>query len=422
MNESASLGFGLPRSDPRDDQQIDAEIDDELTFHIDQATRELVEAGQSDDDAKVNALARFGDVNKIKTQCKRIALEERIMLQRINLVLMIVVLLGVAFVSVQMYVTQKHNTLALQAIVTDLADMKMTAAQADRDGKVTIVGAVSRPGIYPIPKTGDYTLADVLVDAGPKDRAFKVQLLRQENGEHTLFAEETISMLHEMDRLKERIVDGDRVVVEPVLAYMPPPSTSYMGNVYIEGSIPRPGVYALQAGRNMTVSMLIKAAGGLKQSPVHVQVTRLDKAGNFQTIVDSLINDVSDLKQSDVLLQPDDHVIVTTVDGEIADMKVPAKGSSRGFIYLDGDVQRPGVYALPQVARLTLSRLVVSAGGSDTAAFHLRVIRTVDRKPDKVFDRLVDDLGDLAEDDFDLEPNDLVVVAATKDLPTNSDE
>ena len=172
----------------------------------------------------------------------------------------------------------------------------------------------------------------------------------------------------------------------------------------------------------MTVSMLIKGAGGLKQSPVHVQVTRLDKAGNFQTIVDSLINDVSDLNQSDVLLQPDDHVIVTTVDGEIADMKVPAAGRSPRLIYLDGDVQRPGVYALPQVARLTLSRLVVSAGGSDTAAFHLRVIRTVDRKPDKVFDRLVDDLGDLAEDDFDLEPNDLVVVAATKDLPTNSDE
>ena len=311
MNESASLRFGLPRFDPRDDQQIDAEIDDELAFHIDQATRELVEAGQSDDDAKVNALARFGNVNTIKTQCKRIALEERIMLQRINLVLMIVVLLGVAFVSVQMYVTQKHNTLALQAIVSDLADMKTTAAQASRDGKVTILGAVSRPGLYPIPKTGDYTLADLLVDAGPKDRAFKVQLLRRENGEHTPFAEETISMLHEMDRLKEQIVDGDRVLVEPVLGYMPPPSTSYMGNVYIDGSIQRPGVYALQAGRNMTVSLLIKGAGGLKQSPVQVQVTRFDETGNSQMIVDSLINQASDLNQSDVLLQPDDHVILS---------------------------------------------------------------------------------------------------------------
>jgi hypothetical protein len=225
MNESAPLRFGLPRFDPRDDQQIDAAIDDELTFHIEQVTRELVEAGQSDEDAKANALARFGDVQQIKAQCKRIALEERIMLQRINLVLMIVVLLAVAFVSVQIYVTQKYNTLALQAIVADLADMK-----------------------------------------------------------------------------------------------------------------------------------------------------------------------------------------------------VPNTATSPGFIYLDGDVQRPGVYGFPQIGRLTLSRLVVSAGGSDTPAFHLRVIRTVDQTPEKVFDRLVDDLGDLAEDDFNLESNDLVVVAATKDVQTNRDE
>ena len=219
MNESAPLRFGLPKFDPRDDQQIDAEIDDELTFHIEQVTRELIEAGQSDDDAKVNALARFGDIQQVKAQCKRIALEERIMLQRINLVLMIVVLLAVAFVSVQMYVTQKHNTLALQAIVAD-----------------------------------------------------------------------------------------------------------------------------------------------------------------------------------------------------IAGMKVPNTATSPGLIYLDGDVQRPGVYALPRIGQLSLARLVATAGGSDTAAFHLRVIRTVDDMPKKVFDRLVDDLGDLAENDINLESNDLVLVSATKDL------
>ncbi len=74
-----------------------------------------------------------------------------------------------------------------------------------------------------------------------------------------------------MDRLKEQIVVGDRVVVEPAPSYQPAQSTSYRGNVYIDGSIQRPGVYALQAGGNMTVSVLIKGAGGLKQSPVKVQ-------------------------------------------------------------------------------------------------------------------------------------------------------
>lgn len=422
MNESAPLRFGLPKFDPHDDQQIDAAIDDELTFHIEQMTREFVEAGQSVDDAKVNALARFGDVQQIKAQCKCIALEERIMLQRINLVLMIVVLLAVAFVSVQMYVTQEHNRLALQTIVTDIADMKVAAAQASRDGKVTILGAVSRPGIYPIPRTGDYTLANLLVDAGPQDRAFKVQLLRRGNGEHTTFAEETISMLHEMDRLQEQIVDGDRVVVEPVLSYRPARSTSNMGFVYVEGSIPRPGIYSLQAGGNMTLSVLIDGAGGLKQTPVQVQVTRLDETGNLEIIVDSLISEVSDLRRNNVLLHPDDHVIVTTIDEDIADTKVPTNGTSSRLVYLDGDVQRPGVYALPRVGRLTLSRLVAAAGGSQTDAYHLRVIRTVGNTPKKVFDRLVDDLGDLAENDLDLRSDDFVVVAATKAVPTKSDE
>ena len=118
-------------------------------------------------------------------------------------------------------------------------------------------------------------------------------------------------MLHEMDRLKEQIVDGDRVVVAPVLNYQPAQSTSHMGFVYVDGSILRPGAYALQAGGNMTVSMLIKAAGGLKHSPVQVQVTRFDETGNREMIVDSLINQASDLNQGDVLLHPDDHVILS---------------------------------------------------------------------------------------------------------------
>ncbi|MEE9129850.1 MAG: hypothetical protein V3T84_07500 [Phycisphaerales bacterium] len=73
-------------------------------------------------------------------------------------------------------------------------------------------------------------------------------------------------------------------------------------------------MYALQAGGNMTVSVLIKTAGGLKQSPVQVQVTRFDETGNRQMIVDSLINRTSDLNQGDVLLQPDDHVILSAAD------------------------------------------------------------------------------------------------------------
>ena len=181
MNESAPLRIGLPKFDPRDDPQIDAQIDDELTFHIEQVMREFVEAGQSDADAKVNALAQFGNVQQIKAQCKRIALEEQIMLQRINLVLMLVVLLVVAFIGVQMYVTQKHNTLALQTIVDDLANMK-NPPTGKSPGFVYIEGDVSRPGIYAVRADGRLMLSQLMLWSGLDALPVDVSVIRKIDG------------------------------------------------------------------------------------------------------------------------------------------------------------------------------------------------------------------------------------------------
>lgn len=181
MNESAPPRIGLPKFDSRDDQQIDAAIDDELTFHIEQATREFVEAGQSDDNAKVNALARFGDVQQIKAQCKCIALEERIMLQRLNFLLMLVVLLAVAFVSVQMYVTQKHNTLARRTIVDDLANMKIPPT-GKSPGFVYIEGDLTRPGIYAVRADGRLMLSQLMLWAGLDALPVDVSVIRKVDG------------------------------------------------------------------------------------------------------------------------------------------------------------------------------------------------------------------------------------------------
>ncbi len=55
------------------------------------------------------------------------------MLQRVNLVLMIVVMAVVVAVGAQVYITQRYNTLALQAITADLARMKFDAAAVERE-------------------------------------------------------------------------------------------------------------------------------------------------------------------------------------------------------------------------------------------------------------------------------------------------
>lgn len=120
--------------------------------------------------------------------------------------------------------------------------------------------------------------------------------------------------------------------------------------------------------------------------------------------------------------QKHNTLALQTIVADISDRQVRTRGTSSGFIYVNGDVPRPGIYSLPPIGRLTLARLLATAGGSDTSAIHLRVIRTVDNAPKTVFDRLVGDLGDLAEDDFNLRSDGFVTVSAAKDVQTNSDE
>jgi protein involved in polysaccharide export with SLBB domain len=38
-------------------------------------------------------------------------------------------------------------------------------------------------------------------------------------------------------------------------------------------------------------------------------------------------------------------------------------GPPQGYVYIDGEISRPGVYNMPSTGRLTLSRLVAAAGG-----------------------------------------------------------
>jgi len=155
-----------PRPDPRGEDQLEADLADEFEFHLAQRRREYERQGLDAAQARRAAADRFGDVQRIKAQCRRIAREERIMLQKINLVLMIVVLLVVIGVSVQMYITQRSNTLAIQAMSAQLAEQAMERKAAERGtGVVFVDGIIRRPGVYDIPADG-LTMSRLLVVAG----------------------------------------------------------------------------------------------------------------------------------------------------------------------------------------------------------------------------------------------------------------
>jgi len=60
-----------------------------------------------------------------------------------------------------------------------------------------------------------------------------------------------------------------------------------------------------------------------------------------------------------IVIRPNDRIYVET--------------TAQGVVYIDGEILRPGVYNLPQVGRLTLSRLVAAAGGPSVLAIPERV-------------------------------------------------
>lgn len=77
--------------DPRTPREIARDIDDELAFHLEMIERELHAEGRGEREAKEEARRRFGDVERVRRACAQIALKERAVLQRVNLVLIVVV-------------------------------------------------------------------------------------------------------------------------------------------------------------------------------------------------------------------------------------------------------------------------------------------------------------------------------------------
>ena len=83
-------------ADARSPRQVRRDVEDEIAHHLDALRDELRETGV--EEARIDAAAarRFGDPRRYADTCTRIALKERIMLQRINFALLILV--GVAVI------------------------------------------------------------------------------------------------------------------------------------------------------------------------------------------------------------------------------------------------------------------------------------------------------------------------------------
>ncbi len=157
-----SLGARLPAIDSRPISQVDQEIFDELEFHIAMRTEENMNLGMTADAARSAALVRFGDFAAVQQRCRRALLGERIMWQRIQMGLSVVLLGAVAVLAVQLYNGQRANRESIDDIASALKRLTPPAAGGaalvadEKAAKAESPATAEDPGkSYPIALKGD---------------------------------------------------------------------------------------------------------------------------------------------------------------------------------------------------------------------------------------------------------------------------
>jgi hypothetical protein len=159
----------LPPPDPRPLGQIDDDILDELQSHIEMRTQDNLAAGMTADAARQDALRRFGDFERTRRECRRVRVGERIMLQRLQAVLTVVLVGAVAYLAVAHYRGQCANEAALAKMSQALESIAGSAAgPSAAEAELKAMLASTAPVVVETsPKTGaidvDPTLPEIRV-------------------------------------------------------------------------------------------------------------------------------------------------------------------------------------------------------------------------------------------------------------------
>ncbi|MEM6884263.1 MAG: SLBB domain-containing protein [Verrucomicrobiota bacterium] len=181
----------------------------------------------------------------------------------------------------------------------------------------------------------------------------------------------------------------------------------FRGKAYVFGAVSQPGAIQIPTDEVLTVSKAILKVGGFAPSADRTTVRVERKTEDSKQSVIINMAEVIDGGQSekDITIEPNDFIVI-------------ANQSSRGRVFVSGQVMRPGPIPVPAEQPLTASDAILSAGGfqefADTSK--VRVIRKLGDGSDDTEEIIVNvgavlDKGEI-DKDIELQPDDRVVVRA----------
>ncbi len=210
----------------------------------------------------------------------------------------------------------------------------------EQNNRISVLGAVPKPGFFPMQDGRDLKVADAIALAGgPKPNAALTRaVLRHSDG--------TTQPINLYSLLIEG-VQNNNVVLRPDDIISIPEAKG----VTVIGEVTAPGSYPLEEGKDPHVSDALAAAGGLKVKPelARISVSRGVEGGSNVSMEINPVGllELSDLSQN-ARLRDGDIVSVTAV--------------KRNSISISGEVKTPGTYELSDGDSVT--ELISRAGGS----------------------------------------------------------
>jgi polysaccharide biosynthesis/export protein len=232
------------------------------------------------------------------------------------------------------------------------------------ENRVTVRGAVKRPGEFALGQNGVNTVKELLNAAeGLRDDAFKNRATITRLNENL----EPVLIAIDLNKLLAGQTDDIKLQKEDMLEIVFVQNLKEKYTVSIYGQVNKPEIYDYK--ENMTIADLITTAGGFKDAAMSSKIelsrrVKYDSSGTtaWQTIKISEINIDENLKITDL------DTKITLKPFDVVSVKSAPRYNSQKNIILVGEVVYPGYYILKDNEE-KLSDIIHRAGGIKPSAF-----------------------------------------------------